>query len=70
MTEWGKLIRFLHHRRRNRQNLVWRAIGTIYLEETERQFPVEKVSALPVFACLTSMTALSGLETVKMEYTR
>ena len=33
---------FWHHRGRNRQNLVWRAVGTIYLEETERQFPVKK----------------------------
>ena len=70
MTEWEKLIRVLHHRRRNRQNLVWRAVRTIYLEETERQFPVEKFLHFLSFACLTSMTALSGLETVKMEYTR
>ena len=52
MTEWGKTHPGLHHRRRNRQNLVWRAVGTIYLEETERQFPVEKSFCTSCFCML------------------
>ena len=52
MTEWGKLIRVLHHRRRNRQNLVWRAVGTIFtLKKQNGSFQL-KVSALPVFCML------------------
>lgn len=70
MTEWGKLIRVLHHRRRNRQIWYGGPSGLFTLKKQNGSFQLKKFLHFLSFACLTSMTALSGLETVKMEYTR